>query len=210
MVDPPPKSLSPQYFSALAPAKPNANAKCALQKWMNTMFIRLSKYRCQDLYWFVYFQLCYVSNDTAIVCQLPAYNLSQAFLASLTPNTTDTLTSTLVSQAGSQSDQFIAQLIIKEGVFNSTYQQRQKRDIIAQFPAIPTQNETFSLSLTMGITLDGYDFYQDIKAAIPDIDYRLKTNLPNFFSYYTPNVPCSPGKNSTIQLYVSLYVYTLA
>ena len=151
------------------------------------------------------FQLCYVSNDTAIVCQLPAYNLSEAFLLSLIPNDTDynliTTSDFSNEPLGSSS---LAQLLVARSPSNYSgfLRKRRKRDVIAQYPSVSMENQNFSLAITVGVTLDGYNYYQDIKAAIPNIDYQLNANLPYFFSYYTPAGSYDPETNSAIQLYV--------
>jgi len=64
--------------------------------------------------------------------------------------------------------------------------------------------------VTIGILLDGYDYYEDVKVAIPNIDYRLTSNLPFFYNYFSPIAPYSPGSNSAVYLYVSLNFQLIA
>ena len=147
------------------------------------------------------FQLCYVRDDSEIVCQLPGYNLSPAFLDSLVANYTDETTSApndIVLQANTGFSLSITTSL-------NASSSRRKRDTIAQYPATPVDSQdVFTLSVTMGIILDGYDYYKDIKAAIPNIDYRLTADIPVFYDYYVPEAPYSPGSNMAIDLYVSL------
>ena len=145
------------------------------------------------------FQLCYVRDDNEIVCQLPDYNLSAAFLHSLIVSYPD-------EKAASNGIVLLTNSDLSLSITKSlnTSSDRRKRDVIAQYPAVSMQNHNFSLSVTIGITLDGYDYYKDIKAAIPHIDYRLTAHIPVFYDYYAPEAPYSPGSNMTIDLYVSV------
>ena len=52
----------------------------------------------------------------------------------------------------------------------------QVRQLVGQ----SADNQTFSLSLTMGFILDGDYTYQDVKLAIPNLQYTLTSNFPNF------------------------------
>ena len=124
------------------------------------------------------------------MCQLPAYNLSTNFQHILLQNNTN------VSTALPPGSPFVAQIVIA-GMLNTSSESNQGSDVNDGISS-QTSIDTFSVSLLIGLSLDGYSHYDNLKES--GISYNVTYSFPEFDPY---EGTYNPESQSLIRLKVS-------
>ena len=79
---------------------------------------------------------------------------------------------------------------------------RIKRDVAGSI-GYSLDGEIYSIEVTLGIQLDDYDHYLDVKKALPNIEYSLAYVPPELYKY-EPDNDYDSNKRETINLAVSI------